>query len=60
MDNPRDSVDSYDVYQWPEFKALVKRLGIVLTKTTKLEIVLEINKVAIIKQESLGSDTDKN
>ncbi len=49
MDRPQclsNSVEGWDVFQWPEFKALAQRLGIPLDlKTTKLTLTLECEKV---------------
>ena len=50
-------VFSYDVWQWPEFQAFAKRLGVNLeAKTTDLTIWLDFDGLARFTQEILVSE----
>lgn len=47
---------SNEVFEWPEFLAFAKRLGVPVTKTCKLVIELKLGRMALVNHEYLGSD----
>lgn len=51
------TVTNSDVFDWPEFQAFAKRLGIAdIGDTTRIEIVLDINDMPRVRHEFIGLD----
>lgn len=50
-------VEGQEVYHWPEFKALCKRLGVSWEcETTKITITLAPGELALVCQDYQGTD----
>ena len=53
----KNIADGYDVFHWPEFINLAKRLGVALDRPIRrLVLDIEIEKTPRIYQEQLGAD----
>lgn len=50
-------IQAIEVYHWPEFIALMDRLGITYAaQTTKLTIILDVDDVVRVTHDYIGSD----
>lgn len=55
MDINKGSLTGHQVFHWPEFQALAKRLGVDMNRKTKrLVIVLDIDEMATIDHTYVG------